>query len=62
MGHHMLKDELKKAINPRPSGTGTFTPPPLDLAAIKARASAITDPQIKTDLFRLILEVELKSR
>jgi len=38
---------------------GTFKPPPLDLAAIKARADEL-DPrsQTKADIYLLILEVE----
>jgi hypothetical protein len=42
-------------------GTGVIYPPaftPECFAAIKQRADAITDQVIKTDLFRLILEVE----
>lgn len=42
-------------------GIGTFTPPPLtddDLAAIKLRADAVADDQLRTDLFRLMAEVE----
>lgn len=50
---------------PRAGGTGTCKPPPFgpdDLAAIQARADAIEDQQVKTDLFRLILEVKRLSR
>lgn len=42
-------------------GSGTFTPPPLlklDLETIRKRADAIQDQQVKTDLFRLLAEVE----
>ena len=42
-------------------GTGVSRPPvftPECFAAIKQRADAVTDQVIKTDLFRLILEVE----
>lgn len=38
-------------------GKATFTPPPLteaDLEEMQQRAEAVADPQIKTDLFRLI--------
>ena len=40
-------------------GKGTFTPPPLDLDAIKTRADEL-DPksQTKADIYRLIYEVE----
>jgi hypothetical protein len=42
-------------------GEGLVAPPtftPDDLAAMWKRADAVTDQQIKTDLFRLLLEVE----
>lgn len=42
-------------------GVGTITMPPLsemNLAAIRERAELIEDQQTKTDLFRLLAEVE----
>ena len=40
-------------------GKGTFTPPPLDLAAIKARADQLDGKsQIKADIFMLLLEID----
>lgn len=42
-------------------GTGTAMPPPLtdrDVAAMWSRAEAVQDPQIRTDLFRLLTAVE----
>jgi len=40
-------------------GKGTFTPPPLDLDAIKARADEL-DPKspTKADIYMLLMEVE----
>ncbi len=45
--------------NVKIQATGTYTPPPLDLEAIKARADEL-DPQsqAKADMYLLILEVE----
>ncbi len=43
------------------SGAGTVRPPPLtddDLAAMWQRAETVDDPQIRTDLFRLLTAVE----
>ncbi len=40
-------------------GKGTCSPPPFDLAAIKARAEKLdAKSQVKADLFMLIIEVE----
>lgn len=39
--------------------TGSFTPPPLDLEAIRTRAEALdAKSQTKADIYLLILEVE----
>ena len=41
---------------------GTCTPPPLDLAAIRARADEL-DPksQLKADIYMLLIEIEKRS-
>lgn len=42
-------------------GEGTISAPPLtdsDITAMRSRADAIEDQQIKTDLFRLLAAVE----
>ncbi len=43
------------------NGVATFAPPELtdaDLAAIRERADAVEDQQLKTDLFRLLAELD----
>lgn len=46
-------------------GTGEVTLPPLlaaDLAAMRLRAEAVEDQQLKTDLFRLLAVAEIKQK
>ncbi len=48
-------------VEPRINGLGVVRPPEFtaeDFAAIKQRADLVEDQTIKTDLFRLILELE----
>lgn len=54
---------MSMQTKPQPGrlGSGSFRPPPFsteDLAAIRQRADAIQDQQVKTDVFRLVAEVE----
>jgi hypothetical protein len=61
VGWHRAWHPIEPAVEPKAVGEGTFTPPaftPADELAIRQRADLVQDQQIKTDLFRLLAEID----